>query len=179
MTFSAAKELSGFTGVLVSSECAAEIPPEMDLYGWLVGSWELEIRHYWTNVADRGMKAEAHFERVLEGRAVQDVWIIPRRDERGCDLPARSYGTTLRVWDAALKAWRITWINPVSGIRDELIGRRQGNDIVQIGTHPDGTPIRWTFTEITQDSFVWKGEALNPDGKTWVLQGEFAATRMR
>jgi hypothetical protein len=60
-----------------------------------------------------------------------------------------------------------------------LAGRRVGTDIVQIGTRPDGTPTRWMFTEITRDSFRWTGEALNPDGKTWRLEGEFRATRMR
>ena len=24
-----------------------EIPPQEDLYGWLVGSWELDVLHYW------------------------------------------------------------------------------------------------------------------------------------
>ena len=89
------------------------------------------------------------------------------------------YGTTLRVWDPSLQAWRITWINPVSGGRDELIGRRSGDDIVQVGTHADGTPIRWSFTEIAPDSFRWIGEALLPDGRTWKLEGEFRARRRR
>lgn len=87
------------------------------------------------------------------------------------------YGTTLRVWDPSLQAWHVTWTNPVSGLRDELIARREGNDIVQIGAHANGTPIRWIFTEITADSFHWTGEALNPDGKTWKLEGEFYAKR--
>jgi hypothetical protein len=50
------------------------------------------------------------------------------------------------VWDASIAAWRITYINPVTRQRDELIGRRIGEDIVQVGTHQEGTPIRWNFT---------------------------------
>jgi hypothetical protein len=37
---------------------------------------------------------------------------------------------------------------------------------------------RWTFTEIKPDSFHWLGEALEPDGKIWRLEGEFRAVRM-
>ncbi len=55
-----------------------EIAEADDLYGWLVGGWELEVRTYWSDVSKLGLKAEAHFVWVLEGRAVQDVWIIPR-----------------------------------------------------------------------------------------------------
>ena len=128
-----------------------------------------------------GLKGEAHFAWVLEGRAVQDVWIMPRRSDRGgtYEHGVNSYGTTLRLWDAALQAWRVTWLNPAQGARAELIGRRVGSDIVQIGHHADGTPIRWMFTDITKDSFRWTGEALDTDGKTWKLQGDFRARRQR
>ena len=40
-------------------------------------------------------------------------------------------------------------------------------------------PIRWLFTETTPDSFRWTGEALAADGRTWTLEAEFRATRMR
>lgn len=83
------------------------------------------------------------------------------------------------VWDAALGAWRVTWTNPISGRRDELIGRRSGDDLVQLGTHGDGTTIRWSFTEITDDSFRWLGEALEYDGATWKLEAEFRGRRMK
>src|SRR4051812_8763384 len=43
--------------------------------------------------------AEAHFAWVLEGRAVQDVWIMPRRGQRSGPRPLDTYGTTLRLWD--------------------------------------------------------------------------------
>jgi hypothetical protein len=167
--------------VLAAPGRSPEIPESADAYGWLVGSWELEVRHYWTDVAGRGLKAEAHFAWVLEGRAVQDVWIMPRRTERTAvlDKTSNMFGTTLRVWDPSIQAWRITWIDPVTGSRDELIGRWNGKDVVQVGTHSDGTPIRWVFTDITPDSFHWTGESLNPDDRTWKLQGEFRARRMR
>ena len=61
---------------------------------------------------------------------------------------------------------------------ERQIGRQVGKDIVQIGTRPDGTTTRWTFSEITPDSFHWTGEALNPDGQTWRLEGDFRAARL-
>lgn len=168
---------------------AADIAASDDLYGWLLGSWTLEVLHYRTNMRTdmrtAPMKAEAHFGRVLGGRAIQDVWIFPARSEwqgRTRDTQAAGplgYGTTLRVWDAALRAWRVTWIDPVDGQRSELIGRRVGNDIVQIGTRADGTPIRWNFTDITADTFRWTGTSLDVDGATWKVGGDFVATRMR
>jgi hypothetical protein len=87
------------------------------------------------------------------------------------------YGTTMRVWVPSIQAWRITWINPAAEHREEQIGRWSGKDIVQLGIRPNGTPTRWTFTEITSNSFHWLGEALQSDGKTWTMEGEFRARR--
>jgi hypothetical protein len=170
-----------FHGVLAAPGRSPEIPESADAYGWLIGSWELDVHHYRVDVTARRIKGEAHFGWVLEGRAVQDVWIMPRCSERSADLDKATnmYGTTLRVWDPSIQAWRVTWINPVTGRRDELIGRRIGGDVIQVGTHADGTPIRWVFTEITPDSFHWIGEALQPDGATWKLEGEFRAKRKK
>lgn len=150
---------------------APDIAEESDVYGWLAGSWDLDVVRYGVDVSAEGLRGEVHFAWVLGGRAVQDVWMA--------DLGARGKmnGTTLRVWDASIGAWRVTWIHPVTGARDELVGRRVGDDIVQIGTHANGTPIRWCFTDITPDSFRWTGEALQQDGASWKLEGEFRARR--
>jgi hypothetical protein len=88
------------------------------------------------------------------------------------------YGTTLRVWDPQIQAWQIRWINPVSGHEERQIGRRVGEEIVQIGARANGTSTRWRFTEITSDSFHWIGEGLRTDGKSWLLEGEFQARRI-
>jgi hypothetical protein len=174
-------ETFGFSGALVTSSRSPEIPETLDLFGWFVGDWELDVRVYWVDVSARHLKGEVHASRVLEGRAVQDVWIMPRRSERTAELDktCNMYGSTLRMWDPAIQAWRVTWTNPVTGRRNELIARWQGKDIVQLGTHPDGTAIRWIFSEITPDSFHWTGESLQADGKTWKLEGEFYGRRVK
>ena len=166
--------------MLAASERSAEITAADDLYGWLCGSWDLDVLRYrGIDVASSGLRAEVHAGWVLEGRAVQDVWIMPRRVERSAtsDRTMNMFGTTLRWWDPTIQAWRISWTNPVRGHREDQVGRRSGNDIVQIGTRADGTQTRWTFTEITADSFHWLGEALQSDGITWRLEGEFRANR--
>jgi hypothetical protein len=181
MTAIAAETRDDFHAALTTAGRSPEIPEAADVYGWLVGSWELDVRVYWVDVSSQGVKGEAHFDWVLEGRAVQDVWIMPQRPDRKANLgkAGNSYGTTLRVRDETMQAWRVTWINPVTGARAELIGRGSGRDIVQLGTLANGVPIRWMFTEITPDSFRWTGETLQPDGRTWKLEGDFRATRIR
>ena len=180
MVTSTTGQLVGFHTVLAAPGRSPEIPDSSDVYGWLCGSWDLDVLHYGAiEVRGRGITGEVHAGWVLEGRAVQDVWIMPRRSERSAnvDRTMNMFGTTLRSWDPTIQAWRIAWTNPVSGHREEQIGRRSGKDIVQMGTRADGTQTRWTFTEITPDSFHWLGEALQPDGITWRLEGEFRATR--
>jgi len=166
---------------LVNAGRSPEIPQSEDVYGWLVGSWDLDVLHYWAiDVSSRAIKAEVHAAWVLEGRAIQDLWIMPPRAERHASLDKKMnmYGTTLRLWDATIQAWRITWRNPAGDHHEDQIGRREGRDIVQLGVRPDGTQTRWSFKEITSQSFHWLGESLAPGGKTWTLEGEFRGRRL-
>ena len=108
---------------------------------------------------------------------------MPVREDRRASRMARDpmndmYGSTLRAWDPALRAWRIAWNNPARGHREMQIGRRIGEEIVQTGARADGQATRWRFTDIGVNRFHWIGEALGADGKTWRLEGEFIATRM-
>ena len=182
MTSGQAAPSTRFFSALAATGRAPEISGSDDLYGWLVGDWELDVLHYWAqNVAARNIKAEVHAAWVLEGRAVQDVWIMPSRSARSGQLDDQMnmYGMTLRVWDRARGAWRITWSNPAGDHYEEQLGRKNGDDIVQIGTRPDGTTTRWTFAEITGDSFHWLGEAQPLGSTAWTLEGEFRANRIR
>ena len=172
-----ASAIDHFLEILAPTSRSPDINPEDDLYGFLIGSWELDVVAYPDDGNVTHSTGEAHFAWVLDGRAIQDVFINPQRSDRTPDSPkfGNWYGTTFRYFDPAIRAWRVFWFNPDDGVRAELIGRRRGNDIVQEGHFPDGTPIRWTFSEITPDSCRWRGERLEPDGKTWRLQVEFRA----
>ena len=164
-------------GALLSSGRSAEIPEASDVYGWLVGSWHLDVRRY-AGADTPGLRGELHVAWVLEGRAIQDTWIMPPRGSRpGPDATRNMYGTTLRCWDPAIGAWRIAWSNPARNHHEQQIGRWSGKDIVQLGVRPSGVATRWMFTEITPRSFRWLGDALTADGTTWFREGEFLATR--
>jgi hypothetical protein len=166
---------------LGSAARSNELTDEEDIYGWLIGGWEATVYDYPADGAAHESSGEWHFGRVLEGRAIQDVWIAPPRSQRNVKTPSKQYnryGTSLRVYDKEIGAWRVTWFNPVSGARNDLVGLRQGPDIVQEGTNADGRRIRWSFKDITPTSFRWLGESLAPDGKTWRLEAEFRARRM-
>ena len=182
MTTTNIEREADFLSVLAAPGRSPEIPESADVYGWLCGSWDLVVLRYRAvDVSAQRLTGEVHAARVLEGRAVQDVWIMPVRDGHSAasDPTMNMYGTTLRSWDASIQAWRIAWTNPVRSHREEQVGNWDGRDIVQNGARADGTRTRWTFTEITTDSFHWRGEALYPNAAGWTLEGEFLATRRR
>jgi hypothetical protein len=175
------KSFNSLLKVLGSEARSNELTDQEDIYGWLIGGWEADVYDYSADGTAHESKGEWHFGRVLEGRAIQDVWIAPPRFQRNSKTLSKQYnryGTSLRVYDREIGAWRVTWFNPVSGARNDLLGRRQGADIIQEGTNADGRRIRWSFKDITPTSFRWLGESLGPDGKTWRLEAEFRARRI-
>ena len=67
------------------------------LSGQFVGAWTGTVTVYPQDGTRREESCEVYFGWVLEGRAIQDVWIAPARRDRGA--PGRSsqrdiYGTT-------------------------------------------------------------------------------------
>jgi hypothetical protein len=166
---------SAFAGALVAAGPSRDLGAAASTYDWLIGVWDAELIDFLEDGSRHEQRGEWHFSWTLEGRAVQDVLIAPRRFKRNRSGPrtADRYGTSIRVYDAKEKVWRITWINPVTGARDELTGRKIGADVIQEGKRSNGQPIRWVFTHITPKSCLWYGEALQADGHTWKRQAEF------
>ncbi len=159
---------SSFIAALNTDRPAADRADRMGLYGWLIGRWEMDAVVHRDGGAKHTDRGEIHFGWVLEGRAIQDVWI----------LPGIFYGTTLRVYDPGLDAWHILWSDPLRQVYTRQIGRARGSDIVQEGKDDAGTPVRWSFVDITPDSFRWLGERSPDGGATWQLQAEFLARRV-
>lgn len=177
---------SSFVEALTSAGPASDRADKLKLYAFLIGRWDTELVAYEANGTKHPSRGEIHAGWVLEGRAIQDVWMTPPRAERDPAKPPPAlpvtgawYGTTLRVYDTKLDAWHILWSDPATQVFTRQIGRAEGNDIVQIGTYAPGVQLRWRFTEIKPDSFHWLGEVSRDDGKTWQLQVEVFARRAK
>ena len=154
---------------------------KLALYAWIVGRWDMEVTALMEDGTTQEGRGEIHAGWVLQGRAIQDVWMIPRLAERKsgmAQLPGTGnwYGTTLRIYDPNIDAWRISWNDPATDFFTQQIGRARNNDIVQEGQDPRGGTMRWTFYEIQSDSFRWMAERA-PDEKSWRREVDIWARR--
>jgi hypothetical protein len=164
-----------FRAILHADAPASEHQDKLALYGWLVGSWEMDVVRHNPDGQTMRSDGEIHFGWVLGGRAIQDVWIAPRPSS---GLPPQMFGTTLRIYDPGQDAWHILWSDPVKRYYTRQIGRAQGADIVQTGTNAAGENVRWRFTKIQPSSFDWIGERGIEGTQKWLTEVEFFARRI-
>lgn len=171
-----------FLNALTSSERAPELADVDDIFGWMVGSWEVDAVLHDSNGQTHETKGEVHASWVLEGRAIQDLFIYPRRADRHTGRPTKGdrYATTIKTYDPKLRSWMATFINPASQETNaQLTARRVGNDIEMEGKLSDGTPVRWRYQKITATSFHYRAERLQSDGKSWQLYLELFGRRSK
>jgi len=150
------------------------------LYGRFVGAWEGTVVVHRRDGTRREESCEVFFGWVLEGKAVQDVWIAPARKDRGDpgrDAGKDIYGTTIRVYDPARDEWEIFWIEPNTQSFGRMTGKRVGDEIVQDYRDEDGALWQWRFTEIADDSFHWIAQESEDEGATWTVRNEFFLSR--
>jgi uncharacterized protein len=171
----------GFVDALLTDGPSPELGEAASVFGFLVGGWNASIRDIDTDGTVRIGRGEWWFFWVLEGRALQDVWISPPRKERAQPRPSSAandrYGTTVRRFDRSSNEWKIVWINPVSGAENHLRGGCDGDGITLVG-EDGGRPIRWRFVDIRPNAFTWQGHRQTDDGREWTLQAEFQLTRI-
>ena len=152
--------------VLGSPNPNPSLGEEAQTFDRLIGSWDADFGFPQADGTVRHKKGELHFGWVMDGHAVQDLWIgYPTGEQK-----ERTIGTTFRFFDTKLKQWRIVFINPQYNYVVTTQGGREGDRIVLRGTDSDGLPIRWIFREITPESFHWTGEKSHDGGTTWVLE---------
>lgn len=156
---------------------AADRAQHMMLYGQFVGSWNGTLRYLDAEGVRRETTAEVHFGWVLEGRAIQDVWIAPSRQGRNDGERLLMHGSTFRIYDPQNDLWHITWLDPVKQLRSVMTGRKIGDEIIQEYRADDGKRVQWLFTEITPDSFHWINRDSADDGGSWNVRGEFFLRR--
>lgn len=171
-----------FLAGLASSGPAAEYAEQLMLYGQFVGDWLAEASEYGADGSVIRSRWDIRFDWVLEGRAIQDLWITPVRNgtEVGWAAPGNRYSTTLRMYDPAIDAWHIIWVNPPGGYVTRQLARKVGDEIVQMADiDASGSLIRWVYRDIAADSFRWCNERSMDGGKSWRLTQEMRARRIR
>jgi hypothetical protein len=171
---------ANFIDGLVSSGPAEEYSDKLMLYGQFVGEWYADTTVFKEDGTELHSQWDIRFEWILEGRAIQDLWITPiREDEKiGWHTSGNRYSTTIRTYDPQIDAWHIIWINPPSGSIIKQISRQVGDKIIQVGSvDQNGHLSRWIYSDITPDSFRWYSEISKDQGSTWQLVQEMRAKR--
>ena len=138
-----------------------------------VGTWDCDYSFIAADGTVRHSPGELRFGWIIDGRALQDIWIgYPRRPD-----DERTIGTSVRFFDRELKAWRVVFVAPAFGAITVVQGGAEGDRIVLRGEDSDGSSLRWSFNDVKADSFVWRGERSRDGGKTWKLEEEHHMTR--
>lgn len=171
-----------FLQKLTASAPATEYADQLMLYGQFVGDWLAEATEYAQDGTCIHSRWFICFDWVLEGRAIQDLWITPIRNggEVGWSEAGNRYSTTLRIYDPKIDAWHIIWTNPPSGYVTRQLARKVGDEIIQFAdTNATGLLTRWVYRDITPDSFRWCNERSVDQGVTWKQVQEIRACRQR
>ena len=95
---------------------SADRAGNMDLYGWLIGSWDLDVTGYLPDGTTRRGRASGTSAGCSRAGPSRTCGSCRRAGRPAGDAAANvnSYGTTLRIYDPRIDAWQIQWTDPVT-----------------------------------------------------------------
>jgi hypothetical protein len=147
---------------------------QAQVLGRMVGTWEVEYTDFAKDGKAIHRTGEFIVSWVMDGRAVQDLWIVDPSGKR----KDREVYSTLHYFDAKSRTWHAIFVDPEHGSIARFAGGPQGSDRFVIETADLGNQTnRWSFNDIRADSFVYRDEASSDGGKTWKLQSEYQMKR--
>lgn len=165
--------MNEFITALCSNARNERILEEYDFFGCLIGEWNIVWNDHLEDAEPRRVKGEWIFSRVLDGTAVQDLFIVPSREERLMDRqPDAEYGTTLRIFNPKTMAWDIFYGCMGEAIR--LTARKIGEEIIL--TENMTGKMRYVFSDINTSSFLWRKERMD-DSNEWKTIAKVIAER--
>ena len=172
------KTQNDFLVALYSDKANPELGENQKLFGQFIGEWEFDWYGYETGKEKQHEKGEWIFSWVLDGRVVQDLWIIPERNRRNQPgLPKGEYGTTLRFFNEKTKVWNIVWVAPVNSRINTFEAKKNGEEIILTETSNNDIKMKWIFSSIQKDSFYWKRIESDDNGENWKLTQEMIVRR--
>lgn len=165
--------MSDFANAFIANSKNDSIPTEYNFYERLIGNWDIVWVENEGSENERRVKGEWLFSWVLEGMAIQDLFIVPSRVERKINpQPDGEYGTTIRFYNPNTNKWDIYY--GCTGYAFRLEGRKEGESIVH--TEIFEGKMKWIISDITEDSFKWEKLMCNEEG-IWNIEGIVYAKR--
>ena len=165
--------MNEFINALCSNTLNERISEEYDFFGSLIGEWDIVWNDHLEDAEPRMVKGEWIFSRVLDGTAVQDIFIVPSRSERLRDKQLDAeYGTTLRIYNPQTMAWDIFYGCMGEAIR--LTARKVGEEIIL--TENTTRKMRYVFSDIKSSSFLWRKERMNENDE-WLTVAKVMAEK--
>ena len=169
--------MNQFCQVLTALNASPDIPPQDSWFAPLIGEWDF----VWTdkqNCSECDICGEWIFSWIIEGCAIQDVFICPSRSQRNNNKSKDvTYGTTLRWYNAKEHCWEAVYAEKESF--STLKAKKDKSDIVLTCTNCEGYEMKWIFSEIKPDSFYWRNIISNDSGESWNVISQVYATRRK
>ena len=141
---------------------------QANVFGRFVGTWDVDYGEIGENGKVTHFSGELVVGWVMDGHVLQDLFIADPTSRGG----ERTMGTTLRYFDKTSGKWHVIYIEPPTNSVVQLTGGQEGDRIVLYTEERQGSLERWSFNDITNDSFTWRGEKSRDGGKTWRLYEE-------
>ena len=151
------------------------IPKEDDWFSPLLGDWNFEF----SDPSGRRVKGEWFFRRVLDGGAIEDIYICPSRDTvKTNPQPDGEYGAAIRMYNKDKRCYDMTYVNAAVTVR--LTVNKNGEKIECVAAKASSEQQeteKWVFSEITENTFHWQNITVLENGKERV-NGEVHAERL-
>jgi hypothetical protein len=152
----------------------ASLGEQAQVFGRLVGTWDVEYTHFSKDGKVSHRAGELIVGWVMDGRAIQDLWIVYPSGKR----TEREVYTDLRYFDPKTGTWPATFIDPEHVSVARFTGGAASEDRIVLLTQDfDGEKTRWSFNDIRPDTFVFREEASSDGGNAWRLQSEYHMKR--
>ena len=147
------------------------------------------------------LEGEWHFGWVLNGLAMQDVWIVPKRSSSslnpaapfwtpilssGNESNGRSlhgdanfleYGTTIRFFVPNEGEYRAVWAGPRQG-KSYVFTAKATEGGLEMLTKEGESDMKWCLSSIGGERFEWKEWVRDVGGEWWVRE-EFSCRRRK
>jgi hypothetical protein len=143
---------------------------ELTLFGQFVGAWNLEIDFWPRDELAWSTDGVWLFDWILDGRGIQDVILHTTRAGNV------GRGSTIRLYDPVEGVWRMGFFGPLSRTC-VLLTAQARDEAIQIEGREGDDLLRWSFEEITERSFLWRGYVSSDEGTSWHHEQEMRATR--